>query len=141
MILWVLASPKRARKRAANANETSTTKDRIMTAHPCTGHACDHCYCCDVLGICCATIPAEQRARLEAGHHTQAEALHAAIVQEAGSVPSLGELVRLDARRSSLGELLPAAARLGVLAAPAADPLPIDSRKEAVHVIPAHTSR
>jgi hypothetical protein len=110
-------------------------------SHPCAGHACDHCYCCDVLGVCCATIPAEQRAGLEAGQVAQPDILHAAIVQEAGTVPSLGELVRLDAERSSLGELLPAAARLGLLAAPAADPLPIDSRKETVHAIPARSTR
>jgi hypothetical protein len=112
-----------------------------MTGHVCSGHACDHCYWCDVLGICCATIPAEQRARLEAGHHAQPDALHAAIVQEAGTVASLGELVRLDAERSSSGALLPAATRLGLLAAPAADPLPFDSRKEPVHVIPARSTR
>lgn len=23
--------------------------------HPCADHACDHCYTCDVLGICCST--------------------------------------------------------------------------------------
>lgn len=26
-------------------------------SHPCSGHACDHCTTCDVLGICCASIP------------------------------------------------------------------------------------
>ena len=26
-----------------------------MSHHPCAGHACDHCYTCDVLGICCST--------------------------------------------------------------------------------------
>lgn len=112
-----------------------------MTGHPCAGHACDHCYLCDVLGICCATIPAEQRAQLEAGRHAQPEALHAAIVQEAGTAPSLSELVRLDAGGSSSGALLPAAARLGLLAAPAANSLPLDSRKEPLHVIPARSTR
>ena len=112
-----------------------------MTGHPCAGHACDHCYCCDVLNICCATIPAEQRARLEAAQAAQPDVLHAAIVQEAGTVPSLGELVRLDVERSRLGALLPATVRLGLLAVPAADPLPIDSRKEPVHVTPACSTR
>lgn len=29
-----------------------------MTSHPCAGHSCDHCFSCEVLGICCLTAPA-----------------------------------------------------------------------------------
>lgn len=112
-----------------------------MSSHVCAGHACDHCYLCDVLGICCATIPAEERARLEARRAAPPDVLHATIVQEIGTMPSLSELVRLSAGRSGSSSLLPAAARLGLLAAPAADPLPIDSRKETVHVIPARSTQ
>jgi hypothetical protein len=25
-------------------------------SHPCADHPCDHCYLCDVVGICCQTV-------------------------------------------------------------------------------------
>jgi hypothetical protein len=107
-------------------------------SHPCVDHlaSCDHCYLCDVVGVCCATISPAQRAQLEAGDSAQRERLYAAITQDAGTVPSLPELMRRDARHS---RALSAAARLGLDPAPTADPLSHDSRKEALHVIPARS--
>lgn len=26
--------------------------------HPCAGHPCDHCFLCDVVGVCCQTVDA-----------------------------------------------------------------------------------
>jgi hypothetical protein len=34
---------------------------RHHPARPCADHSCDHCYICDVLGICCLTIPPTDR--------------------------------------------------------------------------------
>src|ERR1700691_4954968 len=36
-----------------------------MSPHPCDGHPCDHCYICDVVGVCCTTVTPSQRVRLE----------------------------------------------------------------------------
>lgn len=103
-----------------------------MSTHPCDGHPCDHCYLCDVVGVCCMTVPPGQRAQLEAEHRTAPiDRLHAAILQDAGTVLSLPELVRLEARQYPAG--LVAASRLGLLKAPPADHVP-DSRKEPAHV-------
>ncbi len=63
--------------------------------------------------------------------HHRADVLRAAILQDAGTIPSLGELVRLEARRHPAG--LATASRLGLLAAPRADPI-LDSRKEIPYV-------
>lgn len=38
-------------------------------SHPCDGHACDHCYLCDVVGICCASVPAAGRASHSTSQH------------------------------------------------------------------------
>lgn len=105
--------------------------------HPCAGHPCDHCFTCDVLGVCCASISAEQRARLEADQRAPDSAqLRAAIAQEARTVPSLPELVRREAWQA-----LPTSARLGLLMAPVSDPLSSNPRKEALHVISARPNR
>lgn len=103
-----------------------------MSTHPCTDHSCDHCYLCDVVRVCCLTVTPGQRAQLEAEHRTApTDRLHAAILQDAGTVPSLSELVRLEARQYPAR--LVAASRLGLLNAPLADPV-TDSRKEPAHV-------
>src|ERR1700729_4363551 len=103
-----------------------------MSPHPCTDHPCDHCYICDVVGVCCMTVTPSQRVRLEAEHRAEPiDRLHAAILQEAGTVPTPPELVRLEARQYPVG--LVAASRLGLLKAPLADSVP-DSRKEPPHV-------
>jgi len=104
-----------------------------MNPHPCANHiaSCDHCYCCDVLGICCAGLTAGQRARLEASAQAP-DRLRAALTEDAQHVVSLPELVRQEA------QALPAAARLRLLAAPpAASLFPDSSRKEALHDVPA----
>ncbi len=108
-----------------------------MTGHPCADHPCDHCYLCDVVGICCASVASGQpAARLEADDRAQPEGLRAAIAQDAGTVPSLPELVRQDAGSP---RVLSAAARLSLRPAPTADPLSHNSRKEAPYVIPARS--
>jgi hypothetical protein len=103
--------------------------------HPCADHSCDHCYWCDVVGICCMTIPAEQRAQLQADYR-----LRAAITNEAGTVPSLRGLVLLDAQRQG-SVLLPAPSSAGLLGPAAATPIPYDSRKEVIRVLSPRTSR
>jgi hypothetical protein len=113
-----------------------------MTGHPCAAHiaSCDHCFCCEVLKVCCASISTEQRAQLEADDRTQRDRLRAAIAKEAGTVPSLGELVRVDAERQRPARLLPKPSPLGLPRA-TAERIPHDSRKEARHVIPARSTR
>jgi hypothetical protein len=111
-----------------------------MSAHPCDGHPCDHCFWCDGLGICCQTISPEQRAQLEADDGAQRGQLRAAIVLEAGTVPSLGELVRLDAQRQCPAGVLPTPSPL-VLPRSVAERIPNDSRKEAVRVLASRTPR
>lgn len=109
-------------------------------AHPCAGHACDHCLCCDVVGICCGTIPAEVQARLEAA--VQRDDLRAAILAESAAVPSLRDLVRAEylSPPKQRPQQLPAAPALGLPRA--AEPiLNHDSRKEAIYVVPARQTR
>ena len=67
--------------------------------HPCSTHLsnCDHCFYCDELGVCCATVPADARAGLEAKLRTPTQGLIELVVREAGSAPSLAELVRAEA--------------------------------------------
>jgi hypothetical protein len=103
-----------------------------MSRHPCADHL-DHCYSCDFLGICCASLLPAQRELLAASAPARWDRLRAAIAQDAETVPSLPELVRQEAR------LLPASVRLGLCAAPTADPVSHDSRKEPIHVIPARS--
>lgn len=106
--------------------------------HPCEGHACDHCYCCDVVGVCCTTVSPGERRRLEGEHQTSpSDRLYAAILRDAGTIPSLPELVRLEATQYPAG--LIAASRLGLLVA--SDPLSPDSRKEPAHVAIPRTLR
>lgn len=115
-----------------------------MSAHPCADHRCDHCYVCDVLGICCASLSADQRARLEVAAQQPDEALRGAVRLDAGTVPSLGALVRLDAAGLRPTRQLGAGASSPVLALPpaVAATSPIDSRKEAAHVVvPHHPTR
>jgi hypothetical protein len=110
------------------------------TEHPCNSHPCDHCYLCDGLGVCCASISPQQRAQLEADDPMQRERLRLAIVLEAGTIPSLGELVRRDAQRQRPAGSLPAQSSL-VLPQAAAEPIPSDSRKEAAINAPTRPTR
>jgi hypothetical protein len=111
-----------------------------MSPHPCDGHSCDHCYLCDVVGICCMTITPQQREQLEADDGTQRERLRTAIVLEAGAMPSLGELVRRDAERWRPAPLLSSPSPF-VLPRLAAEHIPNDSRKEAIHVLASRPTR
>ena len=109
-------------------------------SHPCAGHmaTCDHCFCCEKLHICCATIPIVVRERLEADVAPPPDPLYAAVLAHAKTVRSLPELVRQEAARAGA---LPASSRLGLLSGRLAEPIPSDSRKEAIHAIPPRTSR
>jgi hypothetical protein len=107
--------------------------------HPCDGHVCDHCYICDVVGICCGTLSAEHRTQLEAAaNHPADERLRETVEQDRGTQPSIAELVRREVAPRSQA-VLPA--RLP-LALPASVPVSIsdDSRKEPVYVIPPRTT-
>ena len=108
--------------------------------HPCAGHACDHCYVCDVVGVCCSSVSAQERAQLEAGHHQPYDGLAVVVAREAGESPSLRELVRADAGQQRLGPL-PDASRPALPVALKAGALLNQSRKEAVHVVAPHTAR
>jgi len=77
--------------------------------HPCDGHACDHCYLCDVVGICCATVPSVAAASVSCPHD---QPLHDAVVQEARTHVGLGQLIRLG----SSAQLLPAPSPLELAA-------------------------
>lgn len=62
-------------------------------SHPCDGHACDHCYLCDVVGVCCATVPSAGAAQASC---TDGNAFRDAVVQEAGDRAGLRQLMQLD---------------------------------------------
>jgi hypothetical protein len=70
----------------------------------------------------------------------RADVLHAAIVEDAQTIPAFADLVRFDAMSPTAA--LPASISLGLLAAPSLVPLFPDSRKEAIRaVLPPRTSR
>jgi hypothetical protein len=109
-----------------------------MTPHPCDGHACDHCYCCDVLRVCCGSVSAAERVRLEAEHRwLTADRLLIAVRQEAQTTVSLTQLVRQEVK-DRRPEQLPM-----VRALPPAPVLPIaqepEPRKE--HHVRTHIVR
>lgn len=64
---------------------------------PCKGHACDECHLCRS-GVCCATIPPDVRARLEASVQRE-QGLQAAIIAAAGKESALGELILAERQR------------------------------------------
>lgn len=68
-------------------------------SHPCDGHPCDHCYLCDVVGICCMTVAGT--APVAPAITDPDEALRQAIRIERRTVPSLADLVRLEGEPSS----------------------------------------
>jgi hypothetical protein len=107
-------------------------------SHPCVPHhACDHCYICETLHICCATIPPEQRAQLEADtKQGQAERFREAVVAEARRVVTLADLIQAEAAQG-VPALPPGTASLALPPAPAAEAIPHNSRKEPVYVIAA----
>lgn len=105
--------------------------------HCCAGHPCDHCYLCDVVGICCMTVSAEQRVRLEAHLRTELDRLRQTLICEAAAKPSLAAQLRGDMQRPpAVGLLAPAPLPL------LADPPILDQRRENVHVlVPRTTNR
>jgi len=106
--------------------------------HPCDGHPCDHCYTCDVLGVCCATVSPGQPRQSET--QARSERLHKAIILEAGTVPGLADLVRLDAERQRSPKSLPMSSLLGLPNANA-EHIPTDSRKEAIRVLASRPTK
>jgi len=60
--------------------------------HPCADHPCDHCYLCDVVGICCQTVPTAARIQTD----NRDAALLAAILAELREVADLTALIRTD---------------------------------------------
>lgn len=104
--------------------------------HPCSGHmaTCDHCFVCDVVGICCASVSAAERRRLEAVHQARTLGGLALLVQAEAAArdrPSLATLIQAEAPSST------DARPLGPILLPAAplDPLPTDSGKEPTYVV------
>jgi hypothetical protein len=71
-------------------------------SHPCDGHPCDHCYLCDVVGICCASVPSGTRQRTL----TPDDKLHDAVVDSSGSVVSLAEQIRQASPEPSITQLV-----------------------------------
>jgi hypothetical protein len=70
-------------------------------SHPCDGHACDHCYLCDVVGICCATVP-----HAAVRFSTPESRLREAIVQDAAGVRGLAQLIQDSPAEQSLIQLI-----------------------------------
>lgn len=111
-------------------------------SHPCADHPCDDCAICRA-GVCCGSLSAEQCASLEVALQQPDAELRAAVRLDAGTASSVSELVQLDAAGLRPACQL-AAGGSPVFALPpaAAATLPIDSRKEAVHVVvPDHSAR
>jgi hypothetical protein len=99
---------------------------------PISTEQCDGCLLFERRGICPMARDA-YGLQNTAEAQRRAERFRQAIAQDAGTAPSLLELVRQDAGR------LPVSVWLGPCSAPVLDPLSHDSRKEAVHVIPARS--
>lgn len=103
-------------------------------------HPCDGCLLQESREgrVCPAARAVHGLPDVEAQRH--AEALHAAILADAGHVPGFAELVRGDA--ISRTGVLPASISLGLLTAPLPHPMYTDSPKEVVRVaLPSRTQR
>ena len=86
-------------------------------SHPCDGHACDHCYLCDVVGICCATVPSAAHTSSSLSDAQADAAVRSAVVDERDRLPSLSVLVRIEAARA----LPPASEPAALLPPPSTD--------------------
>ena len=62
--------------------------------HPCDGHDCDHCYLCDVVGICCATVPAA--ASSSSADLRPEDTLRQDIRDEAADSIGLSQLIQIE---------------------------------------------
>jgi hypothetical protein len=103
-----------------------------MSPHCCDGHPCDHCYSCDVLGVCCQTMGAAQHRSSDARRPVAPSVLHDAIVRDAKTATSLRHRIQLGTMRSSVAALLP-----GQLAEPPAT----ETRKDPIRVIATRTDQ
>ncbi len=101
-----------------------------MSPPPFADLPCEGCFLYERRGVCPV---AREAYGLETPAEVQwrAEALHAAVLQDAGTVPGLRELMRLDAQRPRPVGLLVPPSRL-VLPSTAAERMPNDSQKEAI---------
>lgn len=87
-------------------------------SHPCDGHPCDHCYLCDVVGICCATVPhgatapasvlCDQRRRDAVVDSASSGVNLTQLIHETTSEPSLTQLIRDEPVPHGLAELIEA---------------------------------
>jgi hypothetical protein len=73
---------------------------------------CDHCYLCDVVGVCCATVPSSVPVSASPASCEHDDRLCEAVVAERLMAVNLGALVRAEALRDT-------AIRLALLAGPA----------------------
>jgi hypothetical protein len=137
VLVLVLVPDPTHEKASCNALEIST---HAMTGHPCAGHACDHCFLCDVVGVCCGSVSAAERTQLEAEHREPYVGLAVAIVHEAGSFRSLSELLRADVAGRGRG-VLADISRPALPAVPTTAATPNRSRKEAIRVPLPRTTR
>ena len=99
-------------------------------SHPCDGHACDHCYRCDVLGVCCAAVPS---ARPSSAVDASADQIRQAIAADQVAGASLAQLLSAERRaRPSLGRW--SGQGLPALTTPAQIDPPITNKNEVVYV-------
>ena len=107
-------------------------------SHPCDGHPCDHCYLCDVVGICCMTVSHGATSPVTVPdrrlHDAIVEAAHSVpglvqLIHEAPAEPSIAQLVRDEPARHHVGELVKAEPIVPNVAGMVGD--------EAIKVIPA----
>ena len=69
--------------------------------HPCADHPCDHCYSCDVLGVCCASAPSGRGKPGFQATPDQNLALHSAVLADIDRHVGLGRQIQLEARREA----------------------------------------
>jgi hypothetical protein len=71
-----------------------------MSCHPCADHmdTCNHCYLCDVVGVCCMTAPAPTQAAVSQSDGLTI--LREVLSQDDQSRPNLTNLIQADAATS-----------------------------------------
>jgi len=65
-------------------------------AHPCDGHPCDHCYTCDVLGVCCMTGQGRSHQYTSARASDPEARLRNAMLAEPDADTSLIRLIQIE---------------------------------------------
>lgn len=109
--------------------------------HPCAGHNCDHCYTCDVLGICCASVSLDRRVRLTAAGAQCSCDLAAAIRSEAGATAYLRQLIENEAAPRPPIRLLPAGSPVSTPSEGSPEQVPTDAGKERLYDVPPSPDR